>query len=386
VAKGVRAKITVKPRLLEWARTRADLERDQLARKLKNKVSQIAEWEKTGTIALTDLEKVAKKTNTPIGYLFLPEPPLEHLPVADFRMSGNRRQHPSPELLDTLYLCQQRQFWFREYLESTGEDPLPFVGSRRIEDGVRAVASDIRSAVGLSDPDRQQHPTWQEALSYLYDAVEGLGVLVMRNGIVGNNTRRKLSLSEFRGFALSDAYAPLLFVNSLDSKSAQMFTLVHELAHIWLGESGVSDTSPSTTVRSERFSNQVAAEVLVPLEEFRALWLAREPPLEATRRLARHFKVSTLVALIRAKEAGLLPQDLFDTLYEAEEKRAHPARTSKGGDFYRTQNTRLGKRFAGAVVASALEGKTPYTEAYSLLGLRKGDTFDKLARKLGYKA
>jgi Zn-dependent peptidase ImmA (M78 family) len=263
------------------------------------------------------------------------------------------------------------------------EDRLPFIGSATLADPPREVASRIRALLGLDSRPTSKLPTWSEALRQLFDAVEGLGVLVMRNGVVGNNTHRKLDVAEFRGFALCDEYAPLIFVNAADSKSAQMFTLIHELGHLWLGESAVTDADPESTVPSERFCNAVAAEALVPMAEFQTLWQGGDDPRAEAERLARHFKVSTLVVLIRAREAGALGADAFHRLYAAETQRDNAPAEGTGGDFYNTQRSRLGKRFARAVIASALEGQTPYKEAFRLLGIRKGETFDELARNLG---
>ena len=380
-------KVSVEPRLLKWARERAALAREELARKINLKPERIAEWESSGELTLGHLERLAASTHTPIGYLFLPEPPGEQLPIADFRSpAGGRVDPPSPELLETLYQSQERQLWYRDYLESAGEPRLEFVGSVSLRDPSAQVAGRIRESLGLHQQDRAAIRTWEQALRELLVRIEALGVLVMRNGIVGNNTHRKLDVAEFRGFALSDAFAPLIFVNAADSRSAQMFTLIHELTHIWLGESGVSDASPRSNLPSERFSNRVAAETLVPMQEFMATWRASEDPGLEAGRVARVFKVSPLVVLIRAYEAGVIKDDVFEATYAAEVKRAREATAAagSGGDFYNTQRSRVGSRFATAVIASALEGRTDYREAYHLLGLRRSRTFDEFARELGF--
>lgn len=375
-------KVTVHPQVLRWARERASLAPGELARRLNLKEERVTEWELTGELSLHQLERVAAKTHTPVGYLFLPIPPKEALPIQDFRtLKGEGVHEPSPDLLDTIYQCQQRQNWYRGFLVTQREDPLPFVGSVATSDPPVSVARRIRTTLGMSEQRMTIWPTREDALSKLSERIEAAGILVMRNGVVGNNTHRKLDVDEFRGFALCDEYAPLVFVNAADTKSAQMFTLIHEIGHIWLGQSGVSDTDPHSAKQSERFCNAVAAEVLVPLEEFRAAWRATADPEEEIRRLAREFKVSLPVLLIRAREAGVLGEERFMQLYQAGREPLREA--AGGGDFYRTQKSRLGTRFAQAVIASALEGHTTYKEAFSLLGIRKDETFDRLAQSLG---
>jgi len=321
----------------------------------------------------------------PVGYLFLPAPPDEPLPVPDLRTMANRPvARPSPELLDTLYLCQQRQDWYREYAQLHGLPRVPFVGVASLEDAPERVAAQMRETLGLSMRERQQLPNWTDALRQLVDKAEEAGILVMASSIVGNNVNRKLDVAEFRGFALVDDLAPLVFLNAADSKAAQMFTLAHELAHIWLGKSGISDVvaGRSATHQVERWCNTVAAELLVPLNDFRNQYQAGESLTAEIQRLARHYKVSTLVILCRAFDAGFLDEQGLWAAYqqEAQRLRTLERRGAGGGNFYQTLSMRTGRRFASAVVSSILEGQTLSREAFQLLGIRKAATFYTTSR------
>lgn len=376
--------VSVQPQLLRWARERARLAPSELARRVRLKEAQVLDWETTGRLSLPQLERVASTTHTPIGYLFLAAPPAEALPIADFRTSSlGALRRPSPDLLDTVYLCQRRQQWYRDHLVEEREEALPFVGSASPAEPPPAVARRIGAQLRIESRQRRSVSTLDEALRLTVERVEAARILVMRSGVVGNNTHRKLDVQEFRGFALSDEYAPLVFVNAADSKAAQLFTLAHELGHLWLGQSGVSDANPDSNVAAERYCSAVAAELLVPLEEMRSDWREAADPLEETRRLARVFKVSTQVILIRARDADLLSRQHFNELYAVAEGASHQAPASDGGDFYRTQGSRLGKSFARAVIVSALEGRTTYKEAFQLLGIGKLETFNRLAAALG---
>jgi len=282
-----------------------------------------------------------------------------------------------------LYLCQRRQGWYREYLISERAQPLGFVGSASISAEPNVVARRIEQATGLSTVTRANLPTWTETLRDLVQRIEDAGILVMRSSIVGNNTHRKLDVDEFRGFALSDEYAPLIFVNASDAKAAQMFTLAHELTHIWLGQSGVSDVQIGSANKMERFCNAVAAELLVPMAEFKQLWQHAANVAAEIQKLARHFKVSELVLLIRALEAGSVSYSQFHELYSNELAKQRQAPAGPGGDFYNTQGTRLGRQFSEAVIVSAFTGRLTYTEAFRLLGVRSEKVLDNMAQRLG---
>ena len=331
------------------------------------------------------MEKFAKVTHAAVGYFFLSEPPDEPLPIPDFRtVGGELPRRPSPDLLDTLYLCQQRQEWYQDFARIEGEDRLSFVGSATLSENIESVAARIRNTLGLDLEERHTLPTWTDALRRFIEVADALGVLVMVSGIVGSNTHRRLDPGEFRGFALVDDIAPLVFINGADTKAAQMFTLAHELAHLWLGESALSDAEPVSVPGHgvEAWCNRVAAELLVPFDAIRAEYRREEPLPDALSRLAHRFKVSTLVVLRRIYDAGGLTRHQFRQAYGEEIEKLKGIPTGSGGNFYLTQCVRTGKRFTQAVVFSTLEGHTLYRDALHLLGFSKVETFHTLAANL----
>lgn len=371
--------------VLRWAADRARLTDDTLEKRFpKWPLWLSGEAQPT----LKQLETFARLTHIPIGYFFLPEPPELTLPVSDFRtLRDEVLTEPSSALLDTLYLCQQRQEWYRDYARMHGFSRLDFVGSVTVAEPPEQVAEAIRQSLALFIADRQQLPTWTDALRQLIAKAEDAGILVMASSIVGNNSHRKLDVAEFRGFALADDLAPLIFLNGADSKAAQMFTLAHELAHIWLGESGVSDPEAGNIPeqQTERWCNRVAAELLMPLEDLRKAYQPDGAVSEEIQRLARLFKVSTLVALRRLFDAGFIDRDSLWQNYRQEVERIRELDRggSGGGDFYRTLGVRTGKLFAKAILSSTLEGQTLFQDAFRMLGVRKTATFYKAARELG---
>lgn len=376
--------LDIKREMIRWAIERSGRSTDTLARTLP----KVTQWESgKAKPTLRQLERLAQKTWTPLGYFFLAEPPDERLPVPDFRtVSDTPIRRPSPNLIDTLHTMQRRQTWMREYLVEMGHEPLAFVGSAKTSDNAEQVAVNIRAMLGMADGWAGRIGTWTNALAVLRETAESVGILVVINGVVGNNTKRKLDPSEFRGFVLTDEYAPLVFVNGSDARSAQMFTLAHELAHLWLGEGGIfnlPDLQPSTH-RIEQFCNKVAAEFLVPARELKLFWRTARLENEPFLAIARQFKISPIVAARRVLDLDLIDRSAFlDFLhaYQADERRKQ-VRKKGGGDFYNNQNVRVGKRFARTVMLAAKEGRLLYRDAYSLTGLY-GATFDKYAKELG---
>lgn len=380
--------VSVKPSLLTWARERSGLSADALERRFP----KITLWERgEASPTLRQLEDFAKKTSTPLGYLFLQEPPDEPLPIPDFRTVRDAAiRRPSPNLLDTIYTMLRRQDWLREYLvEEEGAEPLPFIASVSLTDSPVAVAAAMRDVLGASDDWAHGHSTWTAALRALRGAAQSAGIVVVINSVVGNNTSRKLDVEEFRGFVLSDPYAPFIFVNGADAKAAQMFTLAHELAHLWLGRDGVINLEAMQPADDEveRFCNQVAAEFLVPERELVTSWNEASRSNEPFQTLARRFKVSPLVCARRALDLGLIDRSAFFDFYRAylEDARRERQTRDGGGDFYAVQDARVGRRFAEAVIRAARGGQLAYREAFQLIDLR-GATFDRYAQELGLPA
>jgi Zn-dependent peptidase ImmA (M78 family) len=356
---------------------------------LGRRFPKLTEWVAGDTApTLRQLEAFAHATHAPLGYLLMDEPPVEPIPIPDFRtVDGRPVPEPSADLLDTLFICQERQEWYRDHLRGDGAATLAFVGSVEVGADATSTARAIGTALHFDLESRRRAATWDDALRMFVEQAEALGILVMRNGVVGNNTHRKLDADEFRGFTLADPIAPLVFVNGADTKSAQMFTLAHELVHVWSGESGLGDerlTAGSDTAR-ERWCDAVAAELLVPAVVMRTDFDPTRLIDAEIRRLARRFKVSTLVVLRRVLDIEAIAPAAFHRAYDDELQRLGTLgeRGTSGGNFHNTEAVRVSRTFARALVTSTLEGQTLYRDAFRMLGISKWQTFQDFGQRVG---
>ena len=375
--------VTVNPELIRWAIDRSGLPTDDLLKKFP----RLDQW-KTGEKQPTfrQLENFAKTTMTPFGFLFLDEPPEDRLPIPDFRTVGDTPiDRPSPNLIDTIHTMQRRQAWMRHVLIEEGHDQFYYVGSGKRIHNFKSLAQRIRQELELDADWAEPLATWEDALRTLRSAIERIGILVFSNSVVGLNNHRSLDPQEFRGFVLCDPYAPLIFVNSADSKSAQMFTLAHELTHVWLARDALFNLinmMPSND-ETERFIDRVAAEFLIPGYKLTERWDEASATSQPFHTVARWFKVSPVVAARRALDLRLITKPEFFEFYERDQEdwrrqKAEQRKKRSGGDFYRAQDVRLGRRFASAVVRAAREGRILYRDAYRLTDL-KGETFNRYA-------
>ncbi|MEO7215540.1 ImmA/IrrE family metallo-endopeptidase [Mucilaginibacter sp.] len=364
--------------MLSWAIARAghDL-RDFTAR-----FPKVQEWlSGTKQPTLKQLEDFSHRVHLPFGYLFLDQPPQEALSFPFFRTGGGQQQSVSLNVYDTILLIQKRQDWLAEYLVDNEFPALNFVGSAAGETDPMVIVNSIRQTLNLEPVWASRVKSWADALDFLAAKLENAGIQVVFNSVVENNNHRPIEVEECRGFVLVDAHAPFMFVNAADGKAAQMFTIAHELAHIWIGQSAGFDMQQLLPADDplEKLCDQVAAELLVPADEFTRFW-NRNPDIQA---MARYFKVSPIVLARRALDLGKISRAAFFQWYREYQEAVKYKKdtTTGGGDFYLTQKKRLGLRYVSLVDRAVREKQLLYREAYQLTGL-KGDTYQNFMNKL----
>lgn len=373
------AKITVNPVLLRWAVDRSGLSFSDFSQ-------PVQEWiQGESQPTVRKLEGFARKAMVPFGYLFLASPPVESIGIPDFRtLRDEKRRTYSPNLRETITEVQRRQAWMREYLIEAGNDPLPFVGSIQPVQPTTQAASTIRNQLELTVDWQGKHSTWEAALNTLRLAIERAGIFVSMTNQVGLNTRRALNQEEFRGFVLIDDYAPWVFINTNDSKSAQMFTLAHEMVHIWVGKAGLFNLEKleAHEDRIEQFCNRVAAEFLLPEDRFLKAWALAGSVSERCANVAKAFKVSPLVVGRRAFELDVISSRSFFQFYREEMEKWRELKDRNKGKpapvFWQQQRLRLGDRFGYAVAQTYAERKLLPSEAQDLTGFSRA-TFSKYA-------
>lgn len=363
------SRILLKPEVFEWAVRYSDLSLDEINKKF--------EWTNKTPLnpTFTQLQNFAVSARVPFMPLFtgtIPEDE-EKVPIADFRTMKSREiSRPSLNLLEILRMMELRQEWMRDYLLSEGADPLPFVGSVEADADVKEAARKIRQDLELSENWQICSRSWENAYELLREAVEKVGVLFFQESGLDTSSRKRFDPQEFRGFILNDEYAPLIFINSADAANARMFTLAHEIAHLWRGNTGLF------SFESEDIANRIAAELLVPETAFRKEWKINSD----LGHLSRTFKVSTIVIARRALDCGFWKKGQFWEFFSVQQRKFEEGRkqSSGGGDYYRTRMKNLSMNFVMAVIGSTSSGRTLYRDAYRLLGMR-GDTFDRFADK-----
>lgn len=382
-------RIDVNPRILQWAQRRSGRSDAEMHRKF-NTWGLWLQQKKNPTFS--QLEDLAEYTHVPFGYFFLTEPPIEDLPIPDFRAGRAAKKAPaSGDLLDTIYLNQRRQSWYEEYLMKLEDpEPLPFVGSAQGLDAT-AAATLITKALDYQVTNRTKLRPISKIRSHLMTKFEELGGLVIFNSMVGNNTKRMLDLEEFRGFTLQSPIAPLIFINANDTVNGQIFSFLHECAHVWRGDSsGVSaggDPLDNRDTHIERWCDQVAAEVAVPTTDLRDNFNPHTDLTSELDRLSDRYYCSTLVILLQLRSANIIKAQGFNEIYDNERTRilnimGQQKQKREGGNFYLNQRYHIGETLSHAIIRDTKLGATPMTEALRLLTFKSIPVFDKYARKL----
>ncbi len=329
------------------------------------------------TPTFNQIQEMSKAINIPLGYFFLEKPPKEDLSFLEYRtVDSIQVERPSRNLLDTIHDMENIRDWMRDYQIAIDAAPLAFVGAAKDIWDAQTIAAMIRDTLRIPlDWFRESENSW-DSFKRIRTCAENCGIIIMLNGIVGNNTHRKLDIESFRAFMLLDEYAPLIFINTNDSKNGKLFSLFHEIAHIWLGiDDFYNDRygSASKVSPKETLCNAVAAELLVPQSIFIDEWNNPQDSLDINSKipsLATNFRCGTVVIARKALINRLSTQNQYDVIVQNAIENYLKAQTSEsnsgGGNFYRTMATRIDKRFLNALANSVYEGKTQYTDAFRL--------------------
>lgn len=382
--------IKVSNEILDWIVTHVQIET------LPEQIQEHLEMWRSGvkTPTFNQIEKTSKATGIPLGYFFLQSPPNENLSLVEYRtVDSVALEKPSRNLMDTMHDMELVQQWTRDYLISEGNAALSFVGNNKEITNISFFANSIRNILHLSNDWFKESKTSDDAFRLIRTAISNSGVIVMMSGIVGSNTHRALNIDEFRAFAMVDDFAPLIFINSNDSINGKLFSLLHEFAHICIGENSLFNDRYSNgkeIKKTESICNAVAAEILVPQVFFKEKWNSTIINYEAKKTisiLSESFKCGVTVIARKALDNNFIDISLYDEMAQLAVKnyfdyRKRRKEDSGGGDYYRTLSSRIDHRFFGMLRNSAAEGKTLYSDAFRLTNTNRS-TFATLAEKLG---
>lgn len=378
--------VNVQPAIISWAMSQTD--EGQLGTKLLDNIKQWLEGTKTPTF--NQIEDFSKKANIPLGYFFLQTPPAEKLELLEYRtIDSAELANPSRDLIDTINEMERVQEWMREYRQDTGFDVLHLVGSLKDLTDSKQIAERIREDLDLEIEWFSRCKDMAESFSYIRGQLEESGLVVMLNGIVGKNTHRALSIEEFRAFAMVDEWAPLIFINSADSQGAKLFSLFHEIAHIWIGADDLyNDRRSSSNVKAiEILCNAVASELMVPFDIFVDKWNSalEHNKQETIKALAKEFRCSESVIARKALDTNKINKKMYDDIVSDAIEAYRIMKENRGsgrGNYYNTAKTRLDGNFVRAICESIAAGRTTFTEAYRLTNTSR-KTFSEVAMRLG---
>ncbi len=380
----------VNPEILSWARETAGLTPEQAVNKIHllqtkdaSAVERLALLE-SGEVPPTRamLVKMAKQYRRPLVTFYMSAPPRRGDRGQDFRTLPDGQSPFNGAILDALIRdIRARQSMVRAVLEDEEEATfLPFVGSKNMSDGVPSLLSSIRDFLGVSLEEFCAQPSPEEAFALLRRKAEECGVFVILIGNLGSH-HTSFDLDIFRGFALADVVAPFVVINDQDNKAAWSFTLIHELAHLWLGQTGVSGARAEIAI--EQFCNDVAGEFLLPKRELENILLDDETDIQRTVHcisdFARRRNLSSSMVAYRLFLAGRLSQDTWrnistsfrDRWLQVRQTRRERARLQEGGpNFYVVRGHRLGGALIDLVGRMLSAGALTTSKAGKVLGVK----------------
>lgn len=378
--------VNIQPAVINWALSQT--KEEQLGTKLMENIKRWLDGSKTPTF--NQIEDFSRKANIPLGYFFLQTPPVEEIKLLEYRtVDSIELVNPSRNLIDTIHEMENVQDWMKDYRQDADFDTLAIVGSLKGKTDAKVIANQIRDDLEMPVDWYKKKGTISEAFNYVRGLLEYSGVLVMLSGIVGKNTHRALSIDEFRAFAMVDEWAPLIFINSADSEGAKLFSLFHEVAHIWIGENDLyNDRRYCKNLKDiEILCNAVASELMVPQDAFLEVWKSNTTAdmNQKINEIAKLFKCGVTVAARKAFDNEKINQKMYDEIVEEAIEAYRIMKENKesgGGNYYNTMGSRLDSCFVKALCCSIQSGRTSYSEAYRLTNTSR-KTFSEIAGRLG---
>ncbi len=370
-------KAYITPKILRWARESARMPIEMAASKVSVSPEKLNEWEEGKTQpTIRQAETLAKAYRRPFALFFLPEIPRDFQPLQDFRRKTSKQLGTASVFI--IREIQQKQAWISDVYQDNNENVLPFVGRFSINDDPAIVAKDILATLKIAPGNYGSNP-----IKDWIDRAEASGVFISRTSFI--HSHLKLDSDELQGFAIADPYAPFVFVNSDDWNAPQLFTMVHELAHIWIAASGISnEVEPNPQHRDkmdpvELFCNEVAANVLMPIEVMNSFEKSDFDNGASIFRTSKKMGVSSFALLVRALNLKLISIDKYRKLkheadidYQAfvikeEEKKAIQKTNGGGPNYYLISLNKNSRLFTQIVIDAFRGGAIEPTQASSLL-------------------
>lgn len=387
-------KAYITPNVLKWARESARMTEEIAAAKVSVTVEKLKEWE-TGTNQPTirQAQTLAKSYKRPFALFFLPEIPRDFQPLQDFRKSGSKSLTTSSIFI--IREIQQKQSWISDVYSENQEGKLSFVGRFNINDNPQKVAKDILTTLNINPAFYKSENPIKEWI----DAAESKGIFISRTSFI--HSKLKLDSEELQGFAIADPLAPFVFVNSEDWNAPQLFTLVHELAHIWIAQTGISnEVEPDLKEKDkfhpvELFCNEVAANALMPKEIIFNYEAKSFASSKEVFKIAKQLGVSSFALLVRALNLEIISTSEYKKLKiqadsdfaeylrrEAEKKAKQKEKEKPGGpNYFLLQLNRNSRLFTQTVLDAFRGGYIEPTLASNLLNVQV-NKFQKLESQL----
>lgn len=385
-----KAYITAK--VFKWARESAKMTEEIAATKVAVSIDKFKDWE-TGDDypTIRQAQTLAKAYRRPFALFFLPDVPTDFQPLQDFRKKGSKELSTSSIFI--IREIQQKQAWISEVNEDNNENRVPFIGKFTIKDNPVLVANDILATLNINPLNYKSNNPITEWI----DKAELNGIFISRTSFI--HSRLKLDSNEIQGFAIADDFAPFIFINSDDWNAPQLFTLVHELSHLWIAETGISnDVEPSIKNTGdynpiELFCNEVAANALIPKEYIDSLGSKAFYDAKEVFKNAKIIGVSSFALLVRAlnlniislrayKELKHLAEIEYNEFLKREEAKKIKQKEKAGGpNYFLLQLNRNSRLFTQTVLDAFRGGVIEPSMASSLLNVQV-NKFPKLEAQM----